>query len=61
MPIAILLLFLAPAGVATVGLHQEYVKENKVNEMCIQKFKTPDDIKSCKAILMKMNINEVTK
>lgn len=56
MPIAVFLMLFAPLGVATVGLHQEYVKENKVNEMCVQKFKTPDEIKSCKAILMRMDI-----
>lgn len=56
MPIICLALWFMPVGIGIAELHNEHIKENKVNEMCIQKFKTPDEIKSCKAVLMKMEI-----
>ena len=56
MPIIFLALWLMPVGIGVAELHNEHIKENKVNEMCVQKFKTPDEIKSCKAVLMKMEI-----
>lgn len=54
MPIAMLLLFLAPLPVAVVGMQQEYTKEQKVIELCTQKFNTPQEIQQCKAVLMKI-------
>ena len=54
MPIAVLLLFLAPLPVAVVGMQQEYTKEQKVIELCTQKFNTPQEIQQCKAVLMKI-------
>lgn len=54
MPIVVLLLMLAPIGAATIGIHQEEVKEQKVNELCMQKFQNVDEIKQCKAVLIKM-------
>lgn len=54
MPIAILLLFLAPASVAVVGMQQEQAKEQKVIELCTQKFNTTQEIQQCKAVLMKI-------
>lgn len=54
MPIAVLLLFLAPIPAAVVGMQQEYTKEQKVIELCTQKFNTPQEIQQCKAVLMKI-------
>lgn len=54
MPIAVLLLFLAPAPIAVVGMQQEQAKEQKVIEICTQKFNTPKEIQQCKAVLMKI-------
>lgn len=54
MPLVVLFLMLAPIGAATVGIHEAEVKEQKINELCIQKFHQPEEIRQCKAILMKM-------
>lgn len=54
MPIAILLLFLAPVPVAVIGMQQERAKEQKVIEICSQKFDTPNEIQQCKTVLMKI-------
>lgn len=54
MPIAVLLLLLAPLPVAVVGMQQEYIREQKVIELCTQKFNTPQEIQQCKAVLMKI-------
>lgn len=54
MPLVVLFLMLAPMGVATVGIQQEYTKEQKINEICVQKFQKVDEIKQCKAVLTKM-------
>lgn len=54
MPIAILLLFLAPLPIAVVEMQQEQAKEQKVIEICSQKFNTPNEIQQCKTVLMKM-------
>lgn len=54
MPIAILLLFLAPVPVAVIGMQQEQAKEQKVIELCTQKFNTTQEIQQCKAVLMKI-------
>lgn len=37
MPIVCLVLWFLPVGVGIVELHNEHIKENKVNEMCMQK------------------------
>lgn len=58
MPIVCVLLWLLPVGVGVAELHQEHIKENKVNEMCLQKFTNAEEIKSCKKIMMKMDIKE---
>ena len=34
--------------------NKESKKEQQINQMCLDKFNTTEDIKSCKAILMKM-------
>ena len=47
MPIAVLLLFLAPVPVAVVGMQQEYTKEQKVIELCTQKFNLTSKEISC--------------
>lgn len=54
MPIAALLLLLAPLPVAVVGMQQEHTKEQKVIELCTQKFNTPQEIQQCKAVLMEI-------
>lgn len=54
MPIAVLLLILAPLPVAVVGMQQEYTKEQKVIELCTQKFNTTHEIQQCKAVLMEI-------
>ena len=54
MPIAVLLLLLAPIPVAVVGMQQEQAKEQKVIELCTQKFNTTQEIQQCKAVLMKI-------
>lgn len=53
-PIAVLLLLLAPLPVAVIGTQQEYTKEQKVIELCTQKFNTTQEIQQCKAVLMKI-------
>ena len=58
MPIACLLILLAPIPVAMIGAGMEYSKEQKVNEICVQNFKNVDDIKQCKSVLMRVNIND---
>ena len=56
MPIIILFTpLIAAVAMLPVVIHEEE-KEKQVNELCVQKFKTPDEIKSCKAILMRMDI-----
>lgn len=54
VPIAVLLLFLAPLPIAVVGMQQEQAKEQKVIEICSQKFDTPNEIQQCKTVLMKI-------
>lgn len=54
MPIVLLVMFLATPTVGIVGLHQEYIKEQKVIELCTQKFNTTQEIQQCKAVLMKI-------
>lgn len=54
MPIAILLLFFAPLPIAVVEMQQEQAKEQKVIEICSQKFNTTQEIQQCKAVLMKI-------
>lgn len=54
MPIAILLLWLAPLPIAVVGMQQEQAKEQKVIEICSQKFDTPNEIQQCKTVLMQI-------
>ena len=58
MPIVCLVLWFLPVGVGIAELHNEHIKENNVNEMCMQKFNKPDEIKNCKAVLMKMEIKQ---
>ena len=55
MPIAILLLILTPVPVAVMGMQQTYKKEQKVIEICAQKFKTVQEIQQCKAVLTKLD------
>lgn len=54
MPIALLLLFMAPVSIVVVEMQQEQAKEQKVIEICSQKFDTPNEIQQCKAVLMKI-------
>ena len=54
MPVAVLLLLLAQLPVAVVGMQQEQAKEQKVIEICSQKFDTPNEIQQCKTVLMKI-------
>lgn len=60
MPIVCVLLLFAPL-VATTGVAiSENAKEQKVNQMCVEKFKTPSEIQQCKTILMKVNPKDIT-
>lgn len=54
MPLVVLFLMLAPIGAATVGIHEEQIKQQKINEICVQKFQKVDEIAQCKAVLIKM-------
>lgn len=56
MPIAMLLLLLTPLPVAVVGMQQEYTKEQKIIELCTQKFNTPQEIQQCKTVLMNIDM-----
>lgn len=59
MPIIIMLFAPLISAVAMLPLAiKEEEKEKQVNELCIQKFNKPDEIKNCKAILMKMEIKQ---
>ena len=51
---SIITTFFAPVPVAVVGMQQEYTREQKVIELCTQKFNTPQEIQQCKAVLMKI-------
>lgn len=54
MPIIILFApFIAMAALAPIAI-QEDKKVQQVNELCIQKFNTPEEIKACKTVLMKV-------
>jgi hypothetical protein len=60
MPIACILMMFAPLFVAVPMAHNESVKEQKVNQMCIEKFKNPSEIQQCKTILMNINSKDIT-
>jgi hypothetical protein len=60
MPIACILMMFAPLFVAVPMAHNESVKEQKINQMCIEKFKTPKEIQQCKTILMQVNPKGIT-
>ena len=54
MPIICVALWFAPLLIATPIAIEESKKEQKINQMCLEKFKTPDEIKQCKTILLKV-------
>ena len=56
MPIVCIALWFAPLLIATPIAIEENKKEQQINQMCLDKFNNPEDIKSCKAILMKMDL-----
>lgn len=55
MPLVFLLLSFAPLSLAITGMQQEYQKEEKVIEICTEKFKTVEEIQQCKAVLIKLD------
>lgn len=55
MPIVALLLLLAPVPLSMVAMDADLKRENKINEMCVEKFKTNEEIQQCKTILMRVN------
>lgn len=60
MPIVCVLLLLTPL-VATTGVAiSESAKEQKINQMCLENFKTPKEIQQCKTILMNINPKDIT-
>ena len=56
MSIVCIALWFAPLLIVTPIVIEESKKEQKINQMCLGKFNNPEDIKSCKAILMKMDL-----
>ena len=54
MPIVCIALWFAPLLIATPIAIEESKKEQQINKMCLEKFKTTEEIQQCKAILMKM-------
>lgn len=60
MPIVCVLMWFAPLIAAVPIAHSESVKEQKVNQMCVEKFKTPSEIQQCKTILIKVNPKDIT-
>lgn len=60
MPIVCVLMMFAPFIAAVPIAHNESVKEQKVNQMCIEKFKNPSEIQQCKTILMNTNPKDIT-
>lgn len=54
MPLVCIALWFAPLLIATPIAIKESEKEQQVNQICVEKFKTTDEIKACKNILMKV-------
>lgn len=54
MPLAVLLLLFAPVPVAMVAASADLQKEKEVNQICVDKFQTTEEIKQCKDILMRI-------
>ena len=55
MPIIILFAPLISAVALMPMAIQEDKKVQQVNEMCVKKFSTPEEIKACKTVLMKID------
>ena len=47
MPIVCIALWFAPLLIATPIAIEESKKEQQINQMCLDKFNNPEDIKSC--------------
>lgn len=54
MPVVLVALWFAPLLIATPIAMEENKKEQQVNQICVDKFKTTEEIKACKQILMKV-------
>lgn len=62
MPIILIGCWLAPMLFAMPLAISEMEKEKKVNEICVQNFKTVDEVQQCKTVLMQMKpTKETTK
>ena len=57
MPIVCIALWFAPLLIATPLAIEETKREQQINQMCLDKFKTTEEIKACKTILMKVGSN----
>lgn len=54
MPIIFVALWFAPLLIATPIAIEENKKEQQINQMCLDKFKTTEEIQQCKTILMRV-------
>lgn len=54
MPIICVALWFAPLLITTPLAIEESKKEQQINQICVNKFKTTEEIKQCKAILIKV-------
>lgn len=60
MPIILIGCWLAPMIFAMPLAISEMEKEKKVNEICVQNFKTVDEVQQCKTVLMQMKPTKET-
>lgn len=54
MPIVCIALWFAPLLMVTPIAIEESKKEQQINQMCLDKFKTTEEIQACKTVLLKV-------
>lgn len=54
MPAIIIAIYLSMFGSLAVIDYTDSQKQQQINKLCIEKFKTPKEIKECKMILTKV-------